>query len=721
VPLPWLLLALLPVLAHLPALTPWFRFDPLYVVSGLTPGTWQTNGWLAGYPGWIDGNAGVTTEALGRFAAREWLAGRVPWWNPYSGVGLPLAAEGQTTALFLPFGLLLALPHGLLLLRITLSALAGLFTQALLRRLGMGVPAAFLGAVLFELNGTFAWFAHGPIMPVAFLPLLLLGLEQARAGGVPVAAMLGTAWSFLAGFPETAALDLLFAGAWAALRCIQAPARASYALRVGGAVAIGLMLAAPAIWPFLEALPREFLSGHAGPTGGGWQRGNLALMLFPYSHGNLMADLARGPATGWVWFRTGGYVDLLAAALALAALRRGAPDIALRLVLATWIAVTGLRAAGWGPAMGLFDLVPLLRQAMVHLYMMPSWSMAASVLAAFTIQDWQAGRRTAWVLPAALLAPLAIVGLLWSAGSIAATAAAISLPAIGVPVLVTATAFWLLRRPATRGRTRILIGLLGAYTTALFMLPLFAGTHGRRLDVPAIQFLQTHLGLGRVVSFGPMVPNYGAMFGIAEIDHNYLPVPRVWVDAIRARMQPGSDGVNFYDGRLPPPATLPNLLAGYRYMSAAYALTWPAESLPTVPGGAVLAYHDAVMNIYALPDTTPYLEAPGCLLTGTRDKIQADCPLPAHLVRRELFWPGWQATVNGVSAPLEPNGIFQSVTLPAGRNNVDFRYAPPGIAWALALCAAGGVALLAASLGLLRWRPGWLQTRGLVPPTGETM
>jgi hypothetical protein len=163
-------LALLPVLAHLPALTPWFRFDPLYVVSGLTPGTWQTNGWLAGYPGWIDGNAGVTTEALGRFAAREWLAGRVPWWNPYSGVGLPLAAEGQTTALFLPFGLLLALPHGLLLLRITLSALAGLFTQALLRRLGMGVPAAFLGAVLFELNGTFAWFAHGPIMPVAFLP-----------------------------------------------------------------------------------------------------------------------------------------------------------------------------------------------------------------------------------------------------------------------------------------------------------------------------------------------------------------------------------------------------------------------------------------------------------------------------------------------------------------------------------------------------------------------
>jgi len=721
--LPWLFLALLPVLAHLPALTPWFRFDPMYVVSGLTSGTWQTNGWLAGYPGWIDGNAGVTTEALGRFAARQWLAGRIPWWNPYSGVGLPLAAEGQTTALFVPFGLLLALPHGLLLLRIVLSALAGLFTQALLRRLGLGVPAAFLGAVLFELNGTFAWFAHGPIMPVAFLPLLLLGLEQARRGGVPVAAMLGTAWSFLAGFPETAALDLLFACVWAALRCVQAPVRAAYALRVSVAVAIGLMLAAPAIWPFIEALPREFLAGHAGPIGGGWRRGNLALMLFPYSHGNLMADIARGAATDWVWVRAGGYVDVVAAALALAALRRRGPDLALRYVLAGWIAVTGLRAAGWGPAVALFDMVPFVRQAMMHLYMMPSWSMAASVLAAFTVRDWQAGRRAAWVLPIVVLGPLAIVGLAWSAGSIAAAPALLSVPAIGVPPLVAATAFLLLRRPATDARQRVLVGLVGAYATALFMLPLFAGTHGRRLDGPAIQFLQSHLGLGRVVSFGPLVPNYGAMFGIAEIDHNYLPVPRVWVDTIRARLQPGSDGINFYDGRLPPPPMLQTVLSGYRDMGAAFALTWPTESLPAGPGAATLVYHDAIMNIFALPDAAPYFEAPACLLTGGRDAVQADCPLPTHLVRRELLWPGWRATVNGAAAALEPDGIFQSVTLPPGRSDVVFHYAPPGILGAFVLCGAGGVGLLAAALGpaLLRWGFGRLHRRGLVAPAGEAI
>jgi hypothetical protein len=404
-------------------------------------------------------------------------------------------------------------------------------------------------------------------------------------------------------------------------------------------------------------------------------------------------------------------------------LRRKAPDAALRFVLAAWIAVTALRAAGWAPVMALFAFVPLLRQAMVHLYMMPSWSMATAVLASFTVRDWQAGQRPAWILPAIILGPLAGVGLLWSAGSLEAAPRFLAASSILVPVAVVTATFWILRRPATQGCRRALVALVGGYATALFMLPLFAGTHGRRLDVPAIQFLQSHASDGRVVSFGPLVPNYGAMFGIAEINHNYLPVPRVWVWTLRARLQPDSDGVNFYDGDLPSPSMLHKILPGYRDMGAAYVVTWPWETLPAEPGGAVLTYHDAIMNIFALPDPMPYLDAPGCLLTGTHAKVQADCPLPAHLVRRELFWPGWRATLNGVAAPLEPNGIFQSVTLPPGRSEVVFRYAPPGIFWAFAMCALGAVALLAASLGpgLLQRRSGWLQTRLLVPPARETI
>ena len=181
-PYPWLFLAMLPVFVHLPALSGWFRIDPIYVVSGVTPGTWTTNGLVPGFP-WIDGNAGVTTQALGGLVAHDWLNLRLPWWNHYSGAGLPLAAEGQNPAFFLPFVLLLAMPHGLLLLRMTLMAMAGLFTYALLRRLRLNIVPALCGATLFELNGTFAWLAHGPIMPVAFLPLVLLGLEQRAVHG----------------------------------------------------------------------------------------------------------------------------------------------------------------------------------------------------------------------------------------------------------------------------------------------------------------------------------------------------------------------------------------------------------------------------------------------------------------------------------------------------------------------------------------------------------
>ena len=65
------------------------------------------------------------------------------------------------------------------------------------------------------------------------------------------------------------------------------------------------------------------------------------------------------------------------------------------------------------------------------------------------------------------------------------------------------------------------------------------------------------------------------------------------------------------------------------------------------------------------------------------------------LVRRALFFDGWQATVNGARVPIAPYGdVMQQVALPAGASTVRFRYAPPyaGLCWALsALGLAGAV------------------------------
>ena len=87
---PYLALIVLPLLVHAVELTGWLSSNPIYLTAGLTA-DWMSNGPVRGLPGWIDGNSGVTLQALGRLAARDWHAGIIPWWNPYSGVGMPLA------------------------------------------------------------------------------------------------------------------------------------------------------------------------------------------------------------------------------------------------------------------------------------------------------------------------------------------------------------------------------------------------------------------------------------------------------------------------------------------------------------------------------------------------------------------------------------------------------------------------------------------------------
>ena len=109
----------------------------------------------------------------------------IPWWNPYTGIGVPLAGELQPGAFFLPFNLLLLLKEGVLWQRIAMQIIAGLGTYALLRELGLSRLAALLGGGLFSLNGVIAW-TPGPAAVYCsspFLPWLLWGIERARKAG----------------------------------------------------------------------------------------------------------------------------------------------------------------------------------------------------------------------------------------------------------------------------------------------------------------------------------------------------------------------------------------------------------------------------------------------------------------------------------------------------------------------------------------------------------
>jgi hypothetical protein len=160
------------LLANLPALLHLVTTNPLVMNSDLAPGT---SSWLPGLP-YIDPNAGYTTQALGHLADLDWLHGHIPWWNPYEGIGVPLAGEMQSGAFF-PLTILLAFHQGVLFLQLSLEAITGWSTYFLIRRLGVGRSFSTAGGVAFGLCGTYAWLAHAPIRPVALLPLCLVGVE----------------------------------------------------------------------------------------------------------------------------------------------------------------------------------------------------------------------------------------------------------------------------------------------------------------------------------------------------------------------------------------------------------------------------------------------------------------------------------------------------------------------------------------------------------------
>ena len=60
------------------------------------------------------------------------------------------------------------------------------------------------------------------------------------------------------------------------------------------------------------------------------------------------------------------------------------------------------------------------------------------------------------------------------------------------------------------------------------------------------------------------------------------------------------------------------------------------------------------------------------------------------LVLSDTHYPGWTATVDGVSAPiLRANYAFRAVSVPAGAHRVDFRYRPRSFTYGLLLSALG--------------------------------
>lgn len=544
-----LALVLLPISVYLPEWLGFFSTDPMMATSVMvTNSAAASKALIPGNPGWIDGCAGVFVEALGRLVARDWAHGIIPWWNPYSGVGMPLAGEYQPAAFFLPFVLFLGLPNGLLMMKCTLQIIAGLSTYALLKQLRLDARAALIGALLYAFNGTYAWASDGPSEPIAFLPLALYGVERARTGNWGWLA-LGLAYLLLAGFPETAFLLGLIALGLAVLRFFQTGSdKLRFALHITlGGITAGL-IAAPQLLAFLTFLPHADVGFHAGINDNALPHQAWAMLLFPYINGPIFYGSELD-----AWYALGGYYGLVVPFLALCA-TGGKKERALRfLLLGIIIAVVG-KQAGLPILTQLVDLIPGVGHTVFYRLCEPMVESCLILLAALTLDDMFRGiwRRNALVLSAFTLSALAIGAYLldrpelerlrsFSAPPFSSHIYATGSLIFGLLCLIAALALsWRRKSPIALGLVALCEGL------ALFGFPLLSAyPEAPRPDQSLITALRAETGLQRFVTIGPVEPNYGAYLGIASINHNAIPTPKTWIQRLRQDFGSKVDSVTF--------------------------------------------------------------------------------------------------------------------------------------------------------------------------------
>jgi hypothetical protein len=648
----------------------------------------------------IDPNLGYVTQTLGHEAAMDLLHGHFPWWTYTQGLGQPLAGEMQSGAFF-PLTLLFAFSSGLVWFHVCLEMIAGVSTYFLARRLSLPVLVATCAGIVFALNGTYAWVGNSVLNPVAFLPMLILGVEMVlQSAASPknrgwYITAIALALSLYAGFPEVAYLDALLALGWGIVRFFSvAPEQRGRALRrLGLGVAVGIFLALPILVPFLDYLKVGFIGAHTASADGSLALPHYALAAFfdPYVYGTIFAN----SNVAAMWDGIGGYFGASVCALALVGLF-GAKSRALRIFLGGWVL---LAMAGTFNILGLhqmWNLIPIVSRSSFSRYSAPGCELAIAILAAFGLHDFTQSVRAKRLLTTTS-AFMALV-LLWcvheartyNAGQTYATSEIHSLD-IAVQVLPFVALFFLLVL-AQLGRFRITLPLIAFVVVGesllLFAVPTTQSPKKVTIDYAPIAFLQKNEGQERFVDFALLYPDWGTYFGLNELSDADLPFPQNFKHFIETDLEPGLRPGNEFvvsggePGIIKLEHSVVNHFQQYEGASVKYLLMPVHARLikGLATRGVTEVFHDAVAAIYEMPHPRPYFSASSsCAVLGTSDnEVTLHCPKASTLLRTELSMPGWTAEVNGKRVPITTvEHVYQEVTVPAGRSTVTYSFFPP--------------------------------------------
>jgi len=666
----------------------------------------------------IDPNVGFITQSLGHQAAMDLLHGHIPWWNYFEGLGQPLAGEMQSAALF-PLTLLFGLSSGLVWFHVSLEVIAGISTYFIARRLSMPIFMATVAGMLFALNGTYAWLGNAVLNPVAFLPMLLLGIEMIvdsapspSKRGWYIAA-LALALSMYAGFPEVAYFDGLFAAAWAVVRLFSVPSeqRLRVLRRLGLGGFVGIVLSLPILVPFYDFMKVAFVGSHTAAVLGVVRLPTEAISAFfdPYVYGTIF-NSTNVPS---VWGEIGGYFGASICAVAIVGLF-GSRHRALRVFLAVWTLAGLAGALNFLHFRVLWNLIPLVSTASFPRYIMPSCEMAVVILAGFGLADFTQSTRAKRLFTSSTV--LMVFVLLWcvnearpyNKGVILSHKARIILIGLDLIPFIALAALLIVGRFYKARITPLLIALVVVgEALLLFIVPTVGSPKEINIDYAPIQYLQQHEGQYRFLDFAVLYPNWGTEFGLNELSSIDLPYPKSFKNFVEQSLYPGLTPGNQFvihgglQGVENQEAELAAHFQAYENASVKYLLI-PIQvvlSPALTKLGVKKVFSGTLASVYELPHPRGLFStsSSSCTVSSTNDNVASvNCSTSGStLLRTELSMNGWTATVNGKPATITTvDGVYQQVDVPSGTSVVKYSFFPPHERYAALAALLAGLFLI---------------------------
>ena len=349
---------------------------------------------------------------------------------------------------------------------------------------------------------------------------------------------------------------------WAAVRLFSLPERRRVmAAKLTLGAIVGALLGAPALVAFVDYLPHANVGSHSGAFANvSLPIQSLAQTVLPYGFGPIFALHSGGTSSllTIMWSNIGGYLDGTLVLCALLGLL-GARCRGLRLALGLWVLVAMSKTFGVAPLGHLLNHLPAFGSIAFYRYSEASWELAVIVLAAFGIDDMARRALRPRLIVGAGIVSLGVIA--WAAAQAwpvvtsargyshghAFTVGSIALAATGVLAVVTG-GFLSCAAAAPKGRRigrLVVAGAVALEAAVLFSVPLLSAPRPAPSDTALVHFLQRHIGLSRFATLGPIQPNFGSFFGLAEINVNDLPVPKDFTTYIRRSLDDNADPLIF--------------------------------------------------------------------------------------------------------------------------------------------------------------------------------